>query len=74
MYDAGVRRSKERIMSIMMLGIDLGKSRCSVVSLGTSGSVAIRRRMRRDGAITLAAKLGQYTFDGLASNVVNCDR
>lgn len=44
-------------MSIVILGIDLGKNSCSVVGLDESGSVTVRRRMRRDGVITFAAKL-----------------
>lgn len=35
-------------MSIVILGIDLGKNSCSVVGLDESGTVIIRRRMRRD--------------------------
>jgi len=44
-------------MSIVILGIDLGKNSCSVVGLDESGTVVIRRRMRRDGVIAFAAKL-----------------
>lgn len=44
-------------MSIVILGIDLGKNSCSVVGLDESGTVVIRRRMRRDGVISFAAKL-----------------
>lgn len=44
-------------MSIVILGIDLGKNSCSVVGLDKGGAVALRRRMRREGVIALAAKL-----------------
>jgi transposase len=35
-------------MSIVILGIDLGKNSCSIVGLDANGSVVVRRRMRRD--------------------------
>lgn len=44
-------------MSIVILGIDLGKNSCSVVGLDGSGSVVVRRRLRRDGVIAFASKL-----------------
>jgi transposase len=44
-------------MSIVILGIDLGKNNCSVVGLDETGKVAVRRRMRRDGVIAFAARL-----------------
>lgn len=44
-------------MSIVILGIDLGKNSCSIVGLDADGSVVVRRRMRRDGVIAFAAKL-----------------
>lgn len=44
-------------MSIVILGIDLGKNSCSVVGLDERGAVVVRRRMRRDGVIAFAAKL-----------------
>ena len=44
-------------MSIVILGIDLGKNSCSVVGLDKGGAVVLRRRMRREGVITLATKL-----------------
>jgi transposase len=34
-------------MSIVVLGIDLGKNSCSLVGLDRSGRVVLRRRMRR---------------------------
>ena len=44
-------------MQIAVLGIDLGKNSCSIVGLDGGGAVVLRRRMRREGAIKLAAKL-----------------
>lgn len=44
-------------MNIVILGIDLGKNSCSVVGLDKGGAVDLRRRMRREGVIALAAKL-----------------
>lgn len=44
-------------MQIAVLGIDLGKNSCSVVGLDASGQVVLRRRMRRDGVVALAAGL-----------------
>ncbi len=49
-------------MSIVTLGIDLGKNSCSVVGLDTNGSVIVRRRMRRDGVVAFAAKLAPCTI------------
>jgi transposase len=42
-------------MQIGILGIDLGKNSCSVVGLDVAGRVVLRRRLRRDGVIKLAA-------------------
>ena len=44
-------------MQIAVLGIDLGKNSCSIVGLDVGGAVVLRRRMRREGVINLAAKL-----------------
>src|SRR5690554_3413645 len=49
-------------MSIVILGIDLGKNSCSVVGLDENGTVVVRRRMRRDGVIAFAAKLPLSTM------------
>jgi transposase len=49
-------------MSIVILGIDLGKNSRGVVGLDTNGSVIVRRRMRRDGVIAFAAKLPPCTM------------
>lgn len=40
---------------IRVLGIDLGKDICSVVGMDGSGTVVLRRRMRRDTVLKLAA-------------------
>jgi transposase len=44
-------------MTIVILGIDLGKNSCSVVGLDESGAVLLRRRMRRLTILGFAAKL-----------------
>lgn len=44
-------------MQISVLGIDLGKSVCSVVGLDATGRVVLRRRMARDTIVDLAARL-----------------
>lgn len=49
-------------MSIVILGIDLGKNSCSLVGLDESGTVVLRRRMRRDSVIALASKLPPCTM------------
>ncbi len=43
-------------MQIAVLGIDLGKNSCGVAGLDATGRVVLRRRMRRDGVIELAAR------------------
>lgn len=49
-------------MSIVILGIDLGKMSCSIVGLDADGAVVVRRRMRRDAVIAFAAKLTPCTM------------
>lgn len=49
-------------MSIVIVGIDLGKNNCSIVGLDAGGTVVVRRRMRRDGVIAFAAKLEPCTM------------
>jgi transposase len=44
-------------MTIAIIGIDLGKSVCSVVGLDEAGAVVLRRRMRRQSVIELGARL-----------------
>lgn len=44
-------------MNIHVLGIDLGKNSCSVIGLDPTGRVVLRRRMRRESIVGLAAKL-----------------
>ena len=44
-------------MCIAVLGIDLGKNSCSVVGLDDIGRVVVRRRVRRETLVALAANL-----------------
>lgn len=44
-------------MDVQVLGIDLGKNSCSIVGLDATGSVVMRRRVRRQSIEGLAAKL-----------------
>lgn len=44
-------------MTVAVLGIDLGKTSCSVVGLDEAGCGVLRRRMRRETVIPFAAKL-----------------
>jgi transposase len=44
-------------MDVRILGIDLGKNSCSAVGLDAAGRVVLRRRMRRESIMALAAKL-----------------
>ena len=44
-------------MQVSVLGIDLGKNVCSIVGLDASGAVILRRRVKRETLIGLAAKL-----------------
>ena len=46
-----------RTSTIAVLGVDLGKNSCSVVGLDVTGRVILRRRLRREGVIKLAAEL-----------------
>src|ERR1700687_3250905 len=50
-------RVEDEAMSVDVLGIDLGKNSCSVVGLDPTGRVVLRRRMRRESIVALAAKL-----------------
>src|SRR5689334_8580487 len=56
---AGKHTEGRRYMQIAVLGVDLGKNSCSVAGIDDSGSVVLRRRMRREGVIKLASKLPQ---------------
>jgi transposase len=51
------RKSEGDMKDVRILGIDLGKNSCSVVGMDTAGRVILRRRMRRESIIALAAKL-----------------
>ena len=42
---------------VRILGVDLGKNSCSVVGMDGEGRVVLRRRMRRESIVGLAAKL-----------------
>lgn len=44
-------------MDIAVLGVDLGKSFCSVVGLDASGAVVVRRSVRRERLVALVVKL-----------------
>lgn len=44
-------------MNVAVLGIDLGKNVCSLVGLDVAGAVVLRRRVKRETLIALAAKL-----------------
>ena len=48
-------------MQVAVLGIDLGKTSCSLVGLDASGKVVVRRRMRRETVISFAAGLSSCT-------------
>ena len=43
--------------TISVLGVDLGKTVCSVVGFDGAGKVVMRRKVRRETLIGLAAKL-----------------
>jgi transposase len=49
-------------MTIAIIGIDLGKSVCSIVGLDDAGAVVLRRRMRRQSVIDLGARLPRAVF------------
>ena len=44
-------------MTIVILGVDLGKNACSVVGVDAAGAVVLRRSMRRQTLIDYVAKL-----------------
>jgi transposase len=44
-------------MSIVILGVDLGKNSCSVVGVDATGAVLVRRSMRRQTLINYVTKL-----------------
>jgi transposase len=52
---------KERIMTIVTLGIDLGKTLCSIAGMDADGAVVLRRRVRRSTLVSLADRLGPCT-------------
>lgn len=48
-------------MSIVILGVDLGKNSCSIVGVDGTGAVVVRRSMRRQTLVEYVAKLPQCT-------------
>lgn len=57
-YDAVVcEKERNGPMTIVILGIDLGKNSCSVVGVDATGRVVTRRAMRRQTLIDYVAKL-----------------
>lgn len=49
-------------MTIVMIGIDLGKNSCSVAALDERGTVVLRRRMRPASVVGFAAKYAPCTI------------
>ena len=49
-------------MTIVMIGIDLGKNSCSVAALDERGAVVLRRRMRPASIVGFAAKYAPCTI------------
>jgi len=49
-------------MTIVMIGIDLGKNSCSVAALDECGTVVLRRRMRPGSIVGFAAKHASCTI------------
>jgi transposase len=45
------------MLEVSVLGIDLGKTSCSVAGMSASGKVVLRRRVARDGIPALLTKL-----------------
>ena len=48
-------------MTIVTLGIDLGKTTCSLAGLDEAGRVVLRKRMRRDRLLAFTANLARST-------------
>lgn len=53
---------EERTMTIMIVGIDLGKNSCSIAGLDETGRVVLRRRMQPKSIPGFAAKLPPCVF------------
>ena len=49
-------------MTILLLGIDLGKNSCSLAGLDGDGAVVLRRRMQPATVVSFAAKLAPCTI------------
>src|SRR5215210_6975050 len=52
-----VTQPEEKTMQIAVLGIDIGKNSCSIAGLDACGRIVLRRRLRRESVIKLAADL-----------------
>jgi hypothetical protein len=50
-------KGRNGLMSIHTLGIDLGKTVCSLAGLDASGRVVLKRRIRRNKIVAFAANL-----------------
>src|SRR3982074_3725639 len=57
LHHVRVDEKEGEAMDVGVLGVDLGKTRCSVGGLAPMGRVVLRRRMRRGSIVALAAKL-----------------
>jgi transposase len=57
-----VLEREERAMSIVTIGIDLGKDSCSLAGLDERGGVVLRRRMRPATVVSFASKLAPCTI------------
>ncbi len=67
-WDADGKMERERAMTIMVLGIDLGKNSCSLAGLDENGGVVLRRRMRHPAALEpLAEFIGPLTPPSVAA-------
>ena len=52
-----VKRERSGPISIVTLGIDLGKTVCSLVGLDAAGTVVMRKRLRRAGLVAFVLSL-----------------
>jgi transposase len=56
-FEKGKEGKRSEPISIVILGVDLGKNLCSVVGVDAAGGVIVRRSMRRQTLIAYVAKL-----------------
>jgi transposase len=63
-YISGRGNSQRRngLMTIQTLGIDLGKTLCSLAGLDAAGRVVLRKRIRRDKILAFATNLPRCTI------------